>query len=111
MNFAKTLKLTALAGLSAIAIAGFSTAASAHQTYVRCDRDGDRCVRVTCDNDGDDCRRSGYYRNDYYRPSYYGSGHREWICNRWGHDCHYVWVNGRGYYRDGNGVYLRFNVR
>ena len=119
MNIAKTIKMTALAGLSAIALAGFSTAASAHQSYVRCDRDGDRCVRVTCDNDGDDCRRTAYYGDygrDYrYRDSggYYGRsyGHRQWVCDRDGDDCHYVWVDGRGYYRGQSGAYLRFNVR
>ena len=116
MNFAKTIKMTALAGLSALALAGVSTAASAHQSYVRCDRDGDRCVRVVCDNDGDDCRRVAYYNNDYrYRDRNYGYnrgyGHRQWVCDRDGDRCHYVWVDDRGYYRAPNGVYLRFNVR
>lgn len=123
MNFAKTIKMTALAGLSAIAIAGgFASPASAHTSYVRCDRDGDRCVRVVCDNDGDDCRRVGYgrdYDRDYnrgyygreYRRAYYNGGHRQLICDRWGRGCHYVWVDGNGYYRQPDGVYLRFNVR
>ncbi|MFZ1988809.1 MAG: hypothetical protein WAW96_03460 [Alphaproteobacteria bacterium] len=110
MNIAKTIKMTALAGLSAIALAGVSTAASAHQSYVRCDRDGDRCVRVTCDRDGDDCRRTAYYNNSgRYRDN--DRGHRQLVCDRWGHGCHYVWVDGRGYYRGQSGAYLRFNVR
>ena len=90
--------MTALAGLSAIALAGFSTAASAHQSFVRCDRDGDHCVRVTCDRDGDDCRRVVYNDNrDRYRDGNYNRGHYQLICNRWGRECRYVWINGRGY--------------
>jgi len=96
--------------LSAIALAGSMVPAAARTSYVRCDRDGDRCARVVCDNDGDDCRRVAYYNNDRYDRRY-DRGHRQWICDRWGHDCHYVWVDERGYYRAPNGVYLRFNVR
>jgi len=109
MNIAKTIKMTALAGFSAIALAGFSTPASARESDVRCDRDGGRCVRVTCDRDGDDCRRAAY--NNGYRYRDYDRGHRQLVCDRRGRDCHYVWVNGRGYYRAPNGVYLRFSTR
>lgn len=114
MNFAKIIKMTALTGLSAIAIAGFTAPASAHQSYVRCDRDGDRCVRVVCDRDGDDCRRVANYDRNYDRRGRdrdYRRGHRALVCNRRGYDCHYVWVDGRGTYRGGEGGYLRFNVR
>src|SRR5258706_11869937 len=69
------LKTVALAGIVGLGIAA-SAAPAAARTYVRCDYEGDRCVRVHCDWDGDDCwRGAAYFNRSYYR----GGG-------RWGCD-------------------------
>lgn len=96
MHFSKTLKTAALAGLVGLGFVAASTSpAMADRSYVRCDRDGDRCWRVVCDWDGDDCRtyriNSGYYgyrgrygygsRYNNYNNSYYNNG-RRWVCDR-----------------------------
>jgi len=90
MHFSNALKTVALAGLFGL---GFVVAspALADRSYVRCDRDGDRCWRVVCDNDGDGCQRyriSNNYNGYYDRGRYYDHG-RRWVCDRDGDDCHW----------------------
>jgi len=101
MHFSKTLKTTAVAGLFSLGFLGASSGpALANRSYLRCDRDGDRCWRVVCDNDGDDCRRyridtgyNGYRHRDWnydsgaYRHDRYDG--RRWVCDRDGDDCHW----------------------
>ena len=98
-----TLKTTALAGILGLAaLAASTTSASAH-TYTRCDRDGDRCVRIHCDSDGDDCWRESVYNRESY---YYGRG--RWVCDSDGDDCHWRYHGNswgvRGY-SGGAGLY------
>jgi len=73
------------AGCAALGLAASIAPAAAH-TYVRCDYDGDRCVRIHCDWDGDECWRESAY---YSRPYYYGSG--RWACDEDGDDCRWVY--------------------
>lgn len=109
MNFAKTLKTTAVAGLFGLGlVVAMTSPALAHRSYTRCDSDGDRCYRVVCDDDGDDCRsyrmntgyygNRGYYNRGYYSNGYYGrdydrsrgyynSGYRHWVCDSDGDRC------------------------
>ena len=97
LHFSNTLRTAALAGLFGLGFIAASTGpALAERSYVRCDRDGDRCWRVVCDNDGDDCRRQridtsyyGYHRNWYDRDRYDNYGRRRWVCDRDGDDCHW----------------------
>lgn len=105
----RTWKKAALAvsfGIAAIVMS--ANAASAHQSYTRCDRDGDRCWRVICDDDGDDCRRvssawdsgRGYWNNRYQGRDYdryYGrwdrdraNRHGRWVCDSDGDRCRWV---------------------
>jgi hypothetical protein len=106
-NISKRLKLVALAGFSALAIAAIASPASAHSSYVRCDRDGDRCWRVVCDRDGDDCRRYPIYSGGRYdRDNRYRYNARRWVCDRRGRDCHWIYAD-RGDYRGRDGVSFR----
>ncbi|MDE1984995.1 MAG: hypothetical protein KGL29_14515 [Alphaproteobacteria bacterium] len=96
-HLSNTLKTAALAcAIGLGTLAATAGPALAHREYTRCDRDGDRCVRVICDNDGDDCRqvswrdydrrydrdRSAYYRRDDNR-------YRHWVCDEDGDRCHW----------------------
>jgi hypothetical protein len=113
----RTFKKAILAASFAVAaFAGATTAASAHQSYTRCDSDGDRCWRVICDDDGDDCRRVPLdrdrysYWNNRYRYGQYGQSygdrsydngrHGRWVCDDDGDRCRWVatswsWWGGR----------------
>jgi hypothetical protein len=91
LHLSKALKIGALAGMTGLGVALAATPASAH-SYVRCDYDGDRCVRVNCDWNGDDCWRASAY---YNRPYYNGNG--RWVCDGDGDDCR--WVSYHPYYR------------
>jgi hypothetical protein len=108
MHFSKIVKTAALAGLVGLGFtAATTTPAAAERSFVRCDRDGDRCWRVVCDGYGYDCRRymirtgydnrryySGrYYYDRQYDRGYYESGYRRWVCDRYGNYCH--WTSGR----------------
>ena len=108
-NWKKAI-LAASFGIAALVAS--MTAASAHRSYMQCDRDGDRCWRVICDDDGDDCRQvsmnsdrsywnGGYYRGDrsygdrYYNYNYsynrtYGRRDGRWVCDSDGDRC--LWV-------------------
>jgi hypothetical protein len=105
----RTFKKAILAASFAVAaLAGVTTAASAHQSYTRCDSDGDRCWRVICDDDGDDCRRvssnwdnnRGYWNNGWnngYGRNYGGwdrdrayDRHGRWVCDSDGDRCRWV---------------------
>ncbi len=78
-NTAKYAALAAVLGLGAVAA---STPASAY-TY-RTDCMGDSCVRMRCDNDGDFCVKVGYRTYETPRPEY------KYVCNSYGDDCRYV---------------------
>lgn len=103
MHFSKTLKTTALAGLFGLGVAmAVTSPALAHQSYTRCDRDGDRCWRVVCDDDGDDCRtysmNTGYYGwqdrdRDNWRRSYWNRDRNRarWVCDRDGDYCRWTY--------------------
>lgn len=65
-NTARYAALAAFLGLGAVAVG--STPASAY--IYRTDCMGDSCVRVRCDNDGDYCVRVGYRTYDEVRPNY-----------------------------------------
>jgi hypothetical protein len=98
----RTFKKAILAASFAVAaLAGATTAASAHQSYTRCDSDGDRCWRVVCDDDGDDCRRvSSWDRDNDWNNRYYGRSygnryydnrrHGRWVCDDDGDRCSWV---------------------
>jgi hypothetical protein len=68
---------------TAVALSAVSSIALAH-TYVRCDTDGDHCVRVTCDSDGDRCWRE----SEYSKNSIYGGAGR-WVCDSDGDRCRF----------------------
>ncbi len=104
-HLSRGLKTAALAGLFGLGILTASaTSASADRLVTRCDRDGDRCVRMICDNDGDDCRRATW-RDDYYRENYrnrdysdrYRYGDRDyryrghWTCDDDGDNCRWTY--------------------
>lgn len=93
MLMSKILKTATVAGFVGLGIAAVTAPASAH-SYVRCDDDGDRCVRVHCDWDGDDCWRQSVY---YGRPYYRGEG--RWVCDEDGDDCRWVYDRHPYYYR------------
>src|SRR5579859_6836439 len=87
LRLSKILRSAAVAGVVGLGLVAVAQPASA-RTYVRCDYDGDRCVRVHCDWDGDDCwRESAYYNEPYYR----GSG--RWVCDEDGDDCRWSYSN------------------
>jgi hypothetical protein len=93
MTLSKKLKMTILAGVAGVGLAGVA-ATSALADYTRCDADGDRCYTV----------HTGYYdRDDYgYRSyysgyNYYNNYGRHWVCDADGDRCH--WSNyGYRYY-------------
>jgi hypothetical protein len=102
----RTFKKAILAASFAVAaLAGATTAASAHQSYTRCDSDGDRCWRVVCDDDGDDCRRVSTWDRDAYRGTYWNNGYGRsdryydnrrqgrWVCDSDGDRCRWVTNN------------------
>ena len=66
-RLSKLLKTAALAGLFGFGVLA-AMPASADRLMMRCDHDGDRCVRMICEKDGDDCRRATW-RDDYYREN------------------------------------------
>ena len=98
-NSLKTGAFAALLGLAGLAAT--TTAASAHYTTTRCDRDGDRCVVLRCDNDGDRCYRiRAYHRyrhryHHYGRGYYYGVHRRHWVCDDDGDRCRRVRYHDR----------------
>jgi len=105
MRLSKCLKTVALAGTLGVSLVALAAPASA-RTYVRCDGDGDRCIRVHCDWDGDDCWREPVY---YSRP--YPVEARRWVCDEDGDDCHWANYRERPYYEGpqvgiGVGVHL-----
>lgn len=80
-----SLTTAGILSLGALTLSG--TAASAHETYTRCDRDGDTCRVIRCDDDGDDCRTVRSYNPGYrYRDDY--DRYDRWGCDRDGDDCH-----------------------
>lgn len=81
----KLYRIMASVAFAGFGLAAVSTSASA-RTFVRCDYDGDRCVRIHCDWDGDDCWRETIYRD---RPYYRGYG--RWVCDDDGDDCRWVY--------------------
>ena len=85
-KFLKLAALTNLGGLALIPLA--TTAASAHYSYVRCDRDGDQCWRIRCDDDGDDCQSIASFHRYLDRPR------ARWICDEDGDDCHRTYFGG-----------------
>lgn len=92
---ARYAALAAFVGLGAVAV---STPASAY--IYKTDCMGDSCVRVRCDNDGDFCVRVGY--REYDRPNYRRYESR-YECDADGDNCAYVTTTYRttsGYYDD-----------
>lgn len=94
--FTNTLKIAAGAGLLALGLAASATPAQAY-TMQRCNDDG--CYRVRCDDDGDNCVRiSSYYGSSYYvrrsyqpiydRPYYHVDS--RYLCDADGDDCHWT---------------------
>lgn len=101
LNPANLLKSAAVAGVLTLGGLAASVApASADYVTTRCNGYGD-CYRVRCDNDGDDCVRTGYYRSDYYHRD------RRWVCDADGDDCHWAYYGDR-YYRDDYGPHIGF---
>ena len=91
LRLSKSLRTIAFAGTVGMGLLALAAPASA-RTFVRCDGDGDRCVRIHCDWDGDDCWREPVY---YSRPAYEG---RRWVCDEDGDECRWVYYRERPYY-------------
>lgn len=88
-NTAGYAALAAFVGLGAVAA---STPASAY--VYRTDCMGDECYRVRCDNDGDYCVRVGYRS---YEPVRYQRYESRYVCDSFGDNCRYI---RSGYYDD-----------
>lgn len=92
MTLSRKLKMTILAGVAGIGLAG-AVATSALADYTQCDRDSDRCWRVHTgfyDYDRDYHR----YNSSYYYGGNYYSG-RRWVCDTDGDDCHWSYYGYR----------------
>jgi hypothetical protein len=116
LNLKHKLRMTALAGLGVVTLAGlttFATPAAARQTYTRCERYGDDCRRVVCNDWGRNCRVVARWDRDRDRRYRYRSrdySGRHYVCDRWGRDCYWVVTDRDGYYRSRDGIYLRIRI-